>query len=211
MGSGDPIYLTYCATYSSLDAALIDAWYSTCYDTLPGYVFALWEKRLVLTPWFLVLFWFWDGWGLTIQEWHGMEKETESRFYKYGKDLKIKIIIKKKKINRQRWFATATSTQPSPPQAKSPPKPQPKLLPLAPGPRGANPAVCSPCMDSHWGTAQFQLCEPATNVLYVLKIKARIQTWCISFDFHADTTGMNVSIMSGTAGMLILKVISLNL
>lgn len=25
MGSGDPIYLTYCATCSSLDAALIDA------------------------------------------------------------------------------------------------------------------------------------------------------------------------------------------
>lgn len=66
--------------------------------------------------------------------------------------------------------------QPSPPQAKSPPKPQP----LAPGPRacprGANPAVCSPCTDSHWGTAQFQLCEPATNVLYVLKRKAWIQT-----------------------------------
>ena len=53
--------------------------------------------------------------------------------------------------------------------------------------------------------------QRTANVLHVLKIKARIQTWCISFDFHADTPGMNVSIMSGSAGMLILKVISLNL
>lgn len=44
MGSGDPIYLTYCATYSSLDAALIDAWYSTCYDTLPT-MFLFFEKK----------------------------------------------------------------------------------------------------------------------------------------------------------------------
>lgn len=94
------------------------------------------------------------------------------------------------------------------------PKPRPLLL--APGLPGAwspslasqrsaglsyvSPSVCGVRASQH-----------AADVLYVLKIKARIQTWCISFDFHADTPGMNVSIMLGSAGMLILKVISLNL
>lgn len=45
--------------------------------------------------------------------------------------------------------------------------------------------------------------NPTTNVLYLLKTKIWIQTRRISFDFHADTPEINVSMRSGSAGMLI--------
>lgn len=48
-----------------------------------------------------------------------------------------------------------------------------------------------------WGCSLSPSALGAANVLRVLKIKPRIQTWSISFDSHSDTPGMNVSIMFG--------------